>query len=261
MIKHIFCDLDGTLYHDGISKEDIKAIEDIESKGVKFHIATGRALKQASKMIENKLNLNGYYICQNGAFVYDKNKNIVLKEVIDDCLVGKVINRFKSDDSYIYVMYDGNIVISGGLEILDKYDKECIMDLDFFKRDKYDNLVSNIGILSRNIDELGRMELYYKSEFGDILDVYLSGPHVLSMAPKHISKGNGIKHVCEVLDVTLDEVATIGDSPNDIPMLYGFKYSFAMENGRKEVKESASYSAKSVRDVIEIVGQINGVEY
>lgn len=133
MIKHIFCDLDGTLYHDGISKEDIKAIEDIESKGVKFHIATGRALKQASKMIENKLNLNGYYICQNGAFVYDKNKNIVLKEVIDDCLVGKVINRFKSYDSYIYVMYDGNIVISGGLEILDKYDKECIMDLDFLK--------------------------------------------------------------------------------------------------------------------------------
>ena len=233
MIKHIFCDLDGTLYHDGISKEDIKAIEDIESKGVKFHIATGRALKQASKMIENKLNLNGYYICQNGAFVYDKNKNIVLKEVIDDYLVRKVINRFKSDDSYIYVMYDGNIVISGGLEILDKYDKECIMDSDFFKRDKYDNLVGNIGILSRNIDELGRMELYYKSEFGDILDVYLSGPHVLSMAPKHISKGNGIKHVCDILEVTLDEVATIGDSPNDIPMLYGFKYSFAMENGRK----------------------------
>ena len=105
------------------------------------------------------------------------------------------------------------------------------------------------------------MELFYKSEFGDILDVYLSEPHILSMAPKHISKGNGIKHVCDILDVTLDEVATIGDSPNDIPMLYGFKYSFAMENGRKEVKESASYSAKSVRDVIEIVGKINGVEY
>lgn len=261
MIKHIFCDLDGTLYHDGISEDDIKAIEYIESKGVKFHIATGRALKQASKMIENKLNLNGYYICQNGAFVYDKNKNIVLKEVIDDCLVRKVMNRFKSDDSYIYVMYDGNIIISGGLEILDKYDKECTMDLDFFKRDKYDNLVGNIGILSRNIDELKRMEIYYKGEFGDILDVYLSGPNVLSIVPKHISKGNGIKHVCDILDVDLDEVATIGDSPNDIPMLEGFKYSFAMENGKKEVKESSSYIVKSVRDVIKIVDKINGVEY
>ena len=42
MIKHIFCDLDGTLYNKGISKEDIKAIEEIEKEGVIFHIATGR---------------------------------------------------------------------------------------------------------------------------------------------------------------------------------------------------------------------------
>ncbi len=39
MIKHIFCDLDGTLYHNGISNEDIRAIEEIEKMGVKFHIA------------------------------------------------------------------------------------------------------------------------------------------------------------------------------------------------------------------------------
>ena len=32
MIKHIFCDLDGTLYNKGISKEDIKAIEEIEKE-------------------------------------------------------------------------------------------------------------------------------------------------------------------------------------------------------------------------------------
>ena len=49
MIKHIFCDLDGTLYNKGISKEDIKAIEEIEKEGVIFHIATGRVFKQAYK--------------------------------------------------------------------------------------------------------------------------------------------------------------------------------------------------------------------
>ena len=31
MIKHIFCDLDGTLYHNGISKEDVDAIKKIEN--------------------------------------------------------------------------------------------------------------------------------------------------------------------------------------------------------------------------------------
>ncbi|MGL5693672.1 MAG: Cof-type HAD-IIB family hydrolase [Peptostreptococcaceae bacterium] len=260
MIKHIFCDLDGTLYQNGISNEDIRAIEEIESKGVKFHIATGRALKQASKMIEDKVDIKGYYICQNGAFIYDKNLNIVLKETIDDNLARKVVDRFESNSSHIYFMHNGNIIISGGEDVLDEYDKDCIKDPKFFKKDSYGNLVGNIGIISEDTDELGRMELYYKGEFKELLDVYLSAPHILSIAPKHISKRNAIKHVCDILDVDLNEIATIGDSPNDICMLEGFKYSFVMEGARDNVKECANYSAKNVREVIKIIEKINGVE-
>ena len=63
MIKHIFCDLDGTLYNKGISKEDIKAIEEIEKEGVIFHIATGRVFKQAYKMVnENFKLLSNFFI-------------------------------------------------------------------------------------------------------------------------------------------------------------------------------------------------------
>lgn len=260
MIKHIFCDLDGTLYQKGISKEDIDAIKEIEEKGVRFHIATGRAFKQAFQMIKEKVNLNGYYICQNGAFVYDKDKNIILKEVIDDKLVKKVISRFESDDSYIYVIYNGDIVISGGEDILDRYDRDCIIDSNFFGKECFDNLVGNIGIISKNTDELGRMELYYKSEFYDVLDVYLSGPRVLSISPKHISKRSAIKHVCGLLNTDLDEIATIGDSPNDICMLDGFKYSFAMDTSKDEVKKCANYTAKSVKDAIKEIEKINNIE-
>lgn len=64
MIKHIFCDLDGTLYHNGISKEDVDAIKKIEAMGVRFHIATGRIFTQADKMTKEYVDLNGYYICE-----------------------------------------------------------------------------------------------------------------------------------------------------------------------------------------------------
>jgi len=261
MIKHIFCDLDGTLYQNGISEEDIKAIKDIEKNGIKFHIATGRAFKQAYKMLEQRIDLNGYYICQNGSFVYDKDYNVVLKESIDDNLVKKVVDRFNSDYSYIYFMYDGDIILSGGKEYLDEYDRDCIVDSNFFNKESYNNLVGNIGIISDNIDELKRMELYYKSEFNEILDVYLSGPYVLSILPKHISKRNAIEHVCKILNVNLDEIATIGDSANDICMLEGLKYSFAMDSSKDNVKNIASYKAKNVREALEIIKKINGVEY
>ena len=54
-----------------------------------------------------------------------------------------------------------------------------------------------------------------------------------------------------------DEVATIGDSPNDICMLEGFKYSFAMSGGVDEVKESATFVSGSVKEVIESIKKIN----
>ena len=73
MIRHIFCDLDGTLYHNGISKDDISSIKHIEKKGVKFHIATGRTFIDTNSMIKDCINIDGYYICENGAFIYDKN--------------------------------------------------------------------------------------------------------------------------------------------------------------------------------------------
>ncbi|MDX5621963.1 HAD family hydrolase, partial [Clostridioides difficile] len=64
MIKHIFCDLDGTLYENGtITKEDIVAIEEIEKKGVQFNVATGRIFKQAHNIIKDSLDMNGYYVC------------------------------------------------------------------------------------------------------------------------------------------------------------------------------------------------------
>lgn len=50
MIKHIFCDLDGTLYNNGIGEEDINAIKMIEEKEVKFHISTGRIFTEADSM-------------------------------------------------------------------------------------------------------------------------------------------------------------------------------------------------------------------
>ena len=240
MIRHIFCDLDGTLYNDGISDEDVKAIEEIEKEGVIFHVATGRVFKQACDMISDKIKLNGYFICENGSFIFDKDENLIFKEPIDDYLVRKIINRFESNLAHIYLKYNGEIVLSGGEDVFSHYTKDYILDEEIFKKENFDNLVGNVGIVSDNMDELKRLEYYYKSEFGEVCDIYLSGPYTLNIVPNHVSKRHGIEHICKKYNVSLEEVATMGDSPNDICMLKNIKYSFAMNKSNEEVKESAS---------------------
>ncbi|MEF9992548.1 MAG: HAD family hydrolase [Romboutsia sp.] len=257
MIKHIFCDLDGTLYHNGISEDDANAIGEIEKKGVKFHIATGRIFNQAYKMTKDKISMNGYYICENGSFIHDSNKEKIFKGTIDDNLVKKVASRFESKTAHIYFKYDGKVVLTGGEDTFKRYTSEFTLDPDFTNRDSFNNLVGNIGIVSGDIEELNRIELYLKSEFSENLDIYFSASHTLNIVPRGVSKRRAIEYVCNILDADMDEVATIGDSPNDICMLEGMKYSFAMENARDSVKESANYTASSVKEVLENIKKIN----
>jgi hydroxymethylpyrimidine pyrophosphatase-like HAD family hydrolase len=111
VIKHIFCDLDGTLYHNGINTEDANAIKEIELKGVRFNIATGRIFTQADKMTKDKLTINGYYICENGSYIHDKDHSIIFKGTIDDKIVKKVLNRFESTNAHLYFKYNRKIVL------------------------------------------------------------------------------------------------------------------------------------------------------
>ena len=257
MIRHIFCDLDGTLYNNGINEDDVKAIKEIEKEGVIFHVATGRVFKQAYKMINEKIKLNGYFICENGSFIFDKDKNLIFKEPLDDYLVRKIINTFDSNSSHIYLKYDGNVVLSGGADIFNYYSNDYVLDEELFKKDSFDNLVGNVGILSDNIDELKRLEYYYKDKFGEVCDVYLSGPYTLNIVPNHVSKRHAIEYICKKYNVSLEEIATMGDSPNDICMLNNIKHSFAMNKGDNNVKKSASYTVDSVKDAIDIIKKIN----
>jgi Cof subfamily protein (haloacid dehalogenase superfamily) len=256
MIKHIFCDLDGTLYNNGISKEDIESIKIIEEKGVKFHIATGRTFNDVHSMINDCIKIDGYYICENGAFIHDKNHKLLFKGTIEDEIVNKVISRFESQNAYLYFKHDGIVILVDDDNILNK-DNKYIVDKDFINRKKYNNLIGNIGVVSEDIEELSRIHLYLESEFGEVLDVYFSADNVINLVKKGVSKRTGIEYVCKILNLDMDEVATIGDSPNDINMLKGFKYSFAMNNARDSVKENANYITKSVSDAIKIIDNIN----
>lgn len=257
MIRHIFCDLDGTLYHNGISDEDAKAIKEIEKEGVLFHVATGRVFKQAYKMVSDKIQINGYFICENGSFIFDKDKNLIFKETIDDYLVKKIISRFESNSAYLYLKYNGEVILSGGEDVFSNYTMDYILDKDMFKKESFNNLVGNVGIVSDNMDELKRLEYYYKSEFSEVCDIYLSGPYTLNIVPNHVSKRHGIEYICKKYNISPNEIVTMGDSPNDICMLKNIKHSFAMNKSNEDVKESASYVVNNVREAIEIIKKIN----
>jgi len=62
------------------------------------------------------------------------------------------------------------------------------------------------------------------------------------------NKAKAISRYCEVMGIDEDEVVTIGDSGNDIPMLQHFKNSYAMGNADEVTKKAAAHIALSNRE-------------
>lgn len=262
MIKHIFCDLDGTLYRDGITEKDKEAIRLGQENGIMFHIATGRVYSHTVSIIA-EANIKGYSICENGSFIYNNEGDCIYKGTLDDTQIKKIINLYNSldyvekNDDIIYFKHNGKIAVAVDGSSIDYFSKGYTVENDILERDKYNSAIGNIGILSNNHEKLEKLVADFKVYFGSEFDIYISGPTTMNIVPRGVSKFEGIKIVCKKVGASIDEIMTIGDSPNDISMLKNVKMSFAMSDSKGEVKSEAGFETPSVADAIKMAIDFN----
>ena len=261
MIKHIFCDLDGTLYRDGITEKDKESIRLAQENGIMFHIATGRVYSHTVSIIE-EADVKGYSICENGSFIYNNDGECIYRGTLDDMQINKIINLYNSldyiekNDDIIYFKYDGKIIVAVDGSAVEYFSRGYTVESDILERDTYNSAVGNIGILSNNHEKLEKLVEDFKAHFGSDFDIYISGPTTMNIVPRGVSKLEAIRIVCKRLGASLDEIMTIGDSPNDISMIAGFEHGFAMANAREDVKAVAKYVVNNVAEALEIISKI-----
>jgi hydroxymethylpyrimidine pyrophosphatase-like HAD family hydrolase len=63
----------------------------------------------------------------------------------------------------------------------------------------------------------------------------------LEIAASLANKGEAVSRLAKMLGIDESEVAVIGDSGNDYPMISRFEKSFAVKNARSTIKEAANY--------------------
>jgi len=72
-----------------------------------------------------------------------------------------------------------------------------------------------------------------------------SQPYYLDVTHPQANKGNVVIRLSEMLGIPVDQIATIGDMPNDISMFEKSGVSIAMGQASDEVKSAATYSTSS----------------
>jgi len=263
MIKLILSDLDGTLLYPtlDITRKDKEAIIKGNNQGVEFGVATGRLdyeIQNIEKMIDVHV---PYRISQNGGVVCNKDNEVLFEDRFNEEILGELLSLVRRDGVETQYLTKDNYY----LEYMSDKTKEkeakqsirnMVEDADILNKVSKTHFLTKISIKG-NLEDLKEMDQVIREKLGHYVDTYITAVNCIDIVPKGVSKGNSIVWLCGKLGLTLDEVAVIGDSYNDVSMLKVTPNSFVMSHGDLEVQKEGTYIVESVAEAIEKILELN----
>lgn len=257
--KLIATDLDDTLLNlEGkLSQSDRKAIIKAQEKGVKYVLASGRptfAMKDFAHELE-LVKYNSFLISYNGAVIYDVANE---KTIFEDSLTAQdahLLYHFAKENGCEIITYLGDTIISEGhnefIQVELDLTKMPLIQVENFKNAVQKNVIK--CIILADPEHLVTVEKKLKEKHSENYSIARSKPFFLEITRKGIDKGETLKRLCSLLDISLEECIAVGDSYNDITMLEAAGLGIAVENAKDAVKDVADFITHS--------NTKNGTEY
>ena len=233
MVRIIFSDFDETLlnYHSDKNYFDdyqVSVLKKLKNKGILFCIVTGRSVNFFDNF-SNILPYVSYIISSNGSYIYDIiNKKCIYNKYIGFQEVLKIIEYVEKNNYKLFynsngIQYkDNNVDYNSWEQVIMSFDKETLEDV---LRD-----INDIEYV--NYNNICRHDERYTIDVNDY----------------SVSKGNGVRYLCEYLDINLEDTIGFGDSDNDLSMFKVVGCAIAVGNAIDKVKNSANDVILSVDD-------------
>lgn len=245
-IKAIALDLDGTLLTSDkkISEVNKQILKDLENKGVKIFIVTGRTYVSAKPFAE-ELDIDSAIIAYNGAKVVDyKNDEIIFELPLGKEHTKKVISLGKERGFHIN-LYQNNQWFVEDLDREETLHYAKMTGLTPIKKsfDDFENYdMTKITIQDmKNSQEFNNFCQALKKLFGSEVYTAKSQYFLFEILNKNVNKGIVLKKVLKTYGITPEECVAFGDASNDLEMLTSVKYGVAMGNSSLELKSQVNY--------------------
>lgn len=266
MIKLIASDLDGTIIDNKhlIPENNIKAINDLQKANIPFVICTGKTYS-ISKDICKSLNAS-FGIFGNGNHIIDLTTGEeISRKTLNIDEIKTCFSIIKKYNLHVHA-YTENSIITTNLEYMDLRNYILFPDkinikfvssvLDYIKNKDatiFKLIISSSSSLSHVKEDLEKntaLTITHITKTGKYKDKIIDKEYeYLDISPLNVSKGNALKTLSQYLELSKEDILSVGDNINDIDMFKASGIGAAVNNAYDEVKQVATYiTANSVEN-------------
>ena len=261
MIKLLLSDVDGTLVtHDKVLTERAcDAVRRLRAAGIQFAITSGRP-PRGMQMLIQPLALTTPIAAFNGGMFVRPDLSVLEQRALGSSVIEPAIetmNKFGLD-TWIYRRTDWFVRERHGPHVdreewTVKFPPTVVSSFTGLT----DDVVKLVGV-SDNLEAVCQCETAVLEQFAakvhtkqsnpqreTLLSAARSQPYYLDVTHADANKGFVVTRFSGMLGIPTNQIATIGDMPNDISMFQKSGTSIAMGQSNEEVKRSATYVTTS----------------
>lgn len=249
-IKMAAIDLDGTLLHNdmSISEYSKEIIHEMENRGVKIVVATGRMFDSARPMAEALGLSDTPLICYTGAWVMMSHTGTpILQEGVDIPVAEKILAIARERNWLVHTFFDDYIYLPEPSETEEKYQKYRTKKVQYLGESFYHPEKKPTRLIFASESFLVRNEIRrtIESFFSHEVETVFPGDDFVDVHKKGINKGWAIQRLCRMWQISEDQVVAFGNTENDVSMLRRAGVSYAVANADQIAKDAATYICDS----------------
>jgi Cof subfamily protein (haloacid dehalogenase superfamily) len=241
-IRLLLADVDGTLVTQDkvLTDQAVAAVHRLRDASIRFAITSGRP-PRGMEMLVGPLELQTPIAAFNGGLIVNPDMTVIETRVLPDELVPPLAELMGTFDLGVWLYrgtewyvpdLNGSHVAREAATV--KFEPTLMSGLEGLTRD----VVKMVGV-SDDHDAVSRASAAVHDRFGDHVTAAASQPYYLDITHPQANKGAVAQYMAARYHLSAEEIATIGDQPNDVLMFAHSGLSIAMGNADPQVQRSA----------------------
>jgi Cof subfamily protein (haloacid dehalogenase superfamily) len=241
-IRLMLADVDGTLVTPDkvLTDAAIDAVHRLAKDGILFAVTSGRP-PRGMAMLVDPLDIQTPIAAFNGGLLVDRNMTVIEQRVVPEHLVVPIADLMTSFhlSVWIYRGADWYVPDPNGPHVereawTVKFDPKVMASLSGLT-----DAVAKIVGVSDDHDAVAKASAAAHETFGDHVAAAASQPYYLDVTHPEANKGSVARYLAHQYHLSTEEIATIGDMPNDVLMFAHSGLSIAMGNADVQVRRAA----------------------